>query len=159
MNGNKKPGLVDYLFKKAGLDEIIKNTSIHNFSYIPAGTFPFYPAEILESNAMKYFLDEMRNTFDIIIIDSAPIVAVIDSEIFSKIVDGTILVVSADKTETNLMLDAVKLLKNNNATFLGTVLNNFKYKNGYGYYYKYYYNYQSNGKDFKKHHGKYEILK
>ncbi len=160
MNDNKKPGLVDYLFKKVCLDEIIKDSSINNFSYIAAGTYPFYPAQILASNAMKYFLDEMRNTFDNIIIDSAPIVAVIDSEILSKIVDGTLLVVSAEKTEINLMLEAVKLLKkNNDNTFLGTVLNNFKYKNGYGYYYKYYYNYHSNGKDFKKHKGKYEVLK
>ncbi len=158
LNGNKKPGLVDYLFKKACLDEIIKSSSIHNFSYIPAGTFPFYPAEILESNTMKNFLDEMRNTFDIVIIDSAPIVAVVDSEILSRMVDGTILVVSADKTENKLMLDAVELLKNDNSAFLGTVLNNFKYKKGYGYYQKYYYNYQSNGKDYKKHRGKYETL-
>ena len=107
---------------------------------------------------MKNFLDEMRNNFDIVILDSAPIVAVVDSEILSRMVDGTILVVSADKTETKLMLDAVKLLKNDNTTFLGTVLNNFKYKKGYGYYYKYYYNYQSDGKDYKKHHGKYETL-
>ena len=49
-----------------------------------------------------------------VIIDSAPIVAVIDSEILSRIVDGTILVVSADKTENKLMLDAVNLLKNDN---------------------------------------------
>ena len=159
MNDKKKPGLVDYLFKKVCLDEIIKTSSIKNFSYIPAGTYPFYPAEILESNTMKNFLDEMRNTFDMVIIDSAPIVAVIDSEILSRIVDGTILVVSADKTETKLMLDAVNLLKNNNSTFLGTVLNNFKYKSGYGYYYKYNYNYHSNGKDLKKHRGKYEVLK
>ncbi len=158
LNSNKKPGLVDYLFKKASLDDIIKNSLIHNFSYIPAGTFPFYPAEILESNTMKNFLDEMRNMFDIIILDSAPIVAVVDSEILSKIVDASILVVSSENTKVGLMLDAVKLIKNENSTFLGTVLNNFNYKKGYGYYHKYYYNYQSEGKDYKRHRGKYEML-
>ena len=44
------------------------------------------------------------------------------------------------------MVDAVDLLKKDGAPFLGTVLNNFKYKNGYGYYYKYYYNYESDRK-------------
>ena len=63
--------------------------------------------------------------------------------------DGTILVVSADKTDANLMVDAVDLLKKDSAPFLGTVLNNFKYKNGYGYYYKYYYNYESDRKNRK----------
>ena len=98
------------LFKKACKDEIIRSTSIHNFSYIPAGTYPFYPAEILESNTMKNFLDEMRNMFDIIILDSAPIVAVIDSEILARIVDGTILVVSAETTKISYD-GSVELLK------------------------------------------------
>ena len=152
MNAQKTPGLVDYLFNKARLEEIIKNSKINNLSYVTSGTIPPDPAEVLESNAMKNFLDEMKNRFDIIIIDSAPIVAVIDSEILSRIVDGTILVVSADKTETELMTDAVELIKNDKVPFLGTVLNNFKYKNGYGYYYKYYYHYgSSNGKGNKNH--------
>ena len=94
----------------------------------------------------------MREFFDVIIIDSAPIVAVIDAEIIGKIADGTILVVAADKTEHRLMMDAVEIIKRDKIPFLGTVLNNFKYKNGYGYYYKYYYNYSSSKGKGKKNH-------
>ena len=83
----------------------------------------------------------------------APIVAAIDAEILAKLVDGTILVVSADKTEKRLMMDAVDIIKRDKVPFLGTVLNNFKYKNGYGYYYKYYYSYNSSSKGKgKKNH-------
>jgi Mrp family chromosome partitioning ATPase len=96
---------------------------------------------------MNHFLQYIKDFFEVIIIDSAPIIAVIDTEILAKYVDGTILVVSADKTENQLMMDAVDIIKKNNIPFLGTVLNNFKYKSGYGYYFKYYYNYDSyNGK-------------
>ena len=152
---NKNPGLVNYLFNQASLDNIIwQSESFDNLSYINSGSIPPDPAEVLESNAMKSFLDEMRKKFDIIILDSAPVIAVIDSEILAKMVDGTILVVSADKTDTDLMVDAVDLLKKDGAPFLGTVLNNFKYKNGYGYYYKYYYNYESNRKEGKGKKGK-----
>ncbi len=158
MNDKKKPGLVDYLFKKVVFDEILKESGTRNFNFITAGSYPFYPSELLESKTMKSFLNDMRAAYDIVILDSAPILAVIDSEILSKMVDGTLLVVSADKTKSVLMLDAIKLLKNRKAVFLGSVLNNFKYKNGYGNYYKYYYNYQSNGKDYKKHKGKHEVL-
>ena len=141
---NKNPGLVNYLFNQAPLENIIWHSeSIDNLYYICSGSIPPDPAEVMESKAMKNFLEEMRNRFDIIILDSAPVIAVIDSEILAKMVDGTILVVSADKTETKLMLDAVDLLKKDGVPFLGTVLNNFKYKNGYGYYYKYYYSYES----------------
>ena len=141
MSVNKQPGVSDYLNKKAKLDEIIRKTRINNLNYITAGTLPSNPTELLESSAMKDFLQEMRDFFDLVIIDSPPIVAVIDAEILGKLVDGTILVISADKTENRLFEDAVDLIKQNKMSFLGTVLNNFKYKSGYGYYYKYYYNY------------------
>jgi len=141
MDVNKKPGLTDYLANNAKLDEIIRKTKTNNLFYITSGTLSSNPAEVLESEAMKNFLLEIQDFFDVIIIDSPPIIAVIDAEILSKLADGTILVISADKTENRLMKDAVELIKQNNVSFLGTVLNNFEYKSGYGYYYKYYYNY------------------
>ncbi|MCH7724706.1 MAG: polysaccharide biosynthesis tyrosine autokinase [Bacteroidetes bacterium] len=151
MKVQRIPGLVDYLFNTAKLERIIRSSSMNNLNYITTGTIPPDPAEVLESKAMKNFLEEMKNGFDIVIIDSAPIVAVIDSEILSRLADGTILVVSADLTEMELMLDAVDLMKKDNVPFLGTVLNNFKYKKGHSYYFKYYYNYSSYGKGDRKH--------
>lgn len=141
MGVDKKPGLVDYLAKKSKLEDIIRSTGVNNLSYITSGTLPSNPAEVLESKPMRFFLQEIRDFFDIVILDSPPIIAVIDAEILSKQADGTILVVSSEKTENRLMSDAVGLIKQNNVPFLGTVLNNFEYKSGYGYYYKYYYNY------------------
>jgi capsular exopolysaccharide synthesis family protein len=132
------------------MNDIIRKSKINNLSYITAGTIPSNPAEILESQLMKNFLKQIRDSFDVILLDSPPIIAVIDAEILSKLVDGTILVISADKTENRLMIDAIDLIKRNNSRFLGTVLNNFKYKSGYGYYYKYYYNYSSSS----NHRGK-----
>jgi len=58
---------------------------------------------------MNNFLKEIRDLFDVIIIDSAPIVAVIDTEILARLVDGIILVISADKTKNQLMMDAVDI--------------------------------------------------
>lgn len=112
-----------------------------NLSFISAGTIPPNPAEMLDSQQMKDFLKLMKNQFDIIIVDSPPIIAVTDSEILSTITDGSILVVSADATEIDLLEKSVQLIKNSGSSFLGTVLNNFSYKSGYGSYYKYYYYY------------------
>ncbi len=141
MGVEKKPGLADHLSGKIKLDDTIRKTITNNLSFITSGTIPANPAEILESKVFSSFLLEIRDFFDIIILDSPPIIAVVDSEILAKQVDGTILVISADKTENRLMKDAVDLLKRNKVAFLGTVLNNFKNKSGYGYYYKYNYNY------------------
>ena len=92
---------------------------------------------------MRDLLAKFRAEYDLVIIDSPPVIAVTDSEILSNMVDGTIIVVSADTTEIELMERAVDLIKQENTQFLGTVLNNFSFKSGYGSYYKYYYYYSS----------------
>ena len=117
---------------------------MENLYYITCGTIPPNPAEMLESERMKKFLAEMREQYDIVILDSPPIIAVTDSEILATMVDGTILVVSADTTEFDLMERSVELIKKDKSSFIGTVLNNFSYKSGYGSYYKYYYYYSEN---------------
>ncbi len=116
---------------------------MENLSLITSGTIPPNPAEILQSKAMSKFLNDMRDHFDLIILDSPPIISVTDSEILSRMVDGVVLVVKAENTEIELMTHAVRLLRNEKSPFLGVVLNNFNYKNGYGSYYKYYYYYSN----------------
>lgn len=138
---NRFPGLVDYFFGQASLEEITRASELNNLFYITAGTIPPNPAELLESQQMLDFLEELKSIYDIILIDSPPIIAVTDSEVLSKLVDASILVVSANTTEADLMTKAVELIKNENKAFIGTVLNNFSYKSGYGSYYKYYYYY------------------
>lgn len=142
-NAPRVPGLIDYLFGDAKLNEIIKPTDIDNLTYIPTGTIPPNPAEMLDSNQMRDLLAKFRAEYDLVVIDSPPIIAVTDSEILSNMVDGTIIVVSADTTEIELMERAVDLIKQENTHFLGTVLNNFSFKSGYGSYYKYYYYYST----------------
>jgi tyrosine-protein kinase Etk/Wzc len=137
------PGLIDYLLGDAKLSEIIKPTEIKNLNYIPTGTIPPNPAEMLDSDQMRELIIKFRNAYDLVVIDSPPIIAVTDSEILSNMVDGTIVVVSADTTEVALMERAVELIKQENSQFLGTVLNNFSFKSGYGSYYKYYYYYST----------------
>ncbi len=146
---NKYPGMIDYLFGQVKLEEIIRPTVIENLHYVPSGTIPPNPSEMISSKPMQDFLNEMRKRYDLVILDSAPIIAVTDSEILAALVDASIMVVSAEKTELDLMVKASELIKSGNSSFIGAVLNNFTYKSGYGSYYKYYY-YYSNGTKEKK---------
>ena len=141
----KTPGLTDYLFKKKPLEETIRSTNISNLFYITSGTIPPNPAEVLIADETKILLSELRKGFDYIIVDSPPIIAVTDSEILTQLVDGTLLVVFADQTESEMMERAIDLMKHDKVYFIGAILNNFAYKRGYGPYYKYYYYYSSNG--------------
>lgn len=138
---NRYPGLIDYFFGQVEVSDIIRKSEQENLYYITAGTIPPNPAETLDSPKMREFILGLRDKFDYILLDSPPIIAVTDSEILARIADGTILVVSANATETELMEKSIEILRQDNVSFLGTVLNNFIYKSSYGSYYKYYYYY------------------
>jgi capsular exopolysaccharide synthesis family protein len=140
-NNERIPGLIDFLIGSVKLEEVIVKSNLTDLSYISAGTIPPNPAEMLDSKEMRNFLKQMRDKFDLIILDSPPVIAVTDSEILTSMVDGTLLVVSAGNTEIDMMERSVELIRRENTQFLGTVLNNFSYKSGYGSYYKYYYYY------------------
>ncbi|MGE5812600.1 MAG: GumC family protein, partial [Ignavibacteria bacterium] len=88
-NAERIPGLIDYLFKQAKFDDIIHEGGIDNFYFIAAGTIPPNPSEMLESRQMREFLMEMKKSFDLVVLDSAPIIAVTDSEILCRLADAT----------------------------------------------------------------------
>jgi tyrosine-protein kinase Etk/Wzc len=140
-NRLKTPGFTDYFFENATLNDIIFPSQLENLSIITTGTLPPNPSELLGSNRMIEFLKDMREKYDIVILDSAPVIAVTDTEILSRLVDATILVVDCGSTQVNLVEKAVNLVKNDHSFFIGTVLNKFSYRAGYGSYYKYYYYY------------------
>ena len=114
---------------------------MNNLDYVTAGTIPPNPSEILGSSQMEAFIAKLRKEYDYIIIDSPPLIAVTDSEILSRYVDATALVVSASKTPMDLAQKSVELLTHDEGTFIGVILNNFSYRSGYSSYYKYYYYY------------------
>ncbi len=138
---SRTPGLIDFLTGNAKFNEVLTSSSISNLSFITSGTIPPNPAEMLDSQEMRNLLKKLRDDYDLIILDSPPIIAVTDSEILTSMVDGTLLVVSSENTEIEMMERSVELIRRENTQFLGTVLNNFSYKSGYGSYYKYYYYY------------------
>ncbi|AFN75929.1 capsular exopolysaccharide family [Melioribacter roseus P3M-2] len=149
--GHKRyPGFTDYFFGQVGYEEIIRTTDVNNLSYISAGTIPPNPSEILGSDQMINFIKKLKGEYDYVVIDSPPLIAVTDSEILAQLVDATILVVSANFTETDLLEKSVEILRRDNSTFIGTVLNNFNYRSGYSSYYKYYYYYSSPTNGSKK---------
>ena len=103
---------------------------------ITAGKVPPNPAEMLGSKAMSAFLEEMKEHFDYIILDTPPVQAVADAQILSTKVDGTIIVVRAGVTKKEDIHDTVNTLKKVNANIIGTVLHAVdSSKNKYYYYY------------------------
>ena len=91
---------------------------------------------MLASNAMTLFLEEMKEHFDYVILDTPPLQAVADPQILSTKVDGTLVVVRSGKTKKDDVNNSISLLNKVNADVIGTVLHAVdKSKNKYYYYY------------------------
>lgn len=132
------PGLSAYLSGRVALEDVITPTKVQDLDIIPAGPVPPNPAELLQSKAMTVALRELRNEYDIVICDGAPVIAVTDAAVVASQTDGTVLVVHANKTPRDAAVHAKQLLEQANARILGVVMNKVD-PQGQGYYYYYYY--------------------
>lgn len=120
------------------MEDVITPTKVQDLDVIPAGPVPPNPAELLQSKAMTVALRELRNEYDIVICDGAPVIAVTDAAVVASQTDGTVLVVHANKTPRDAAVHAKQLLEQANARILGVVMNKVD-PQGQGYYYYYYY--------------------
>jgi capsular exopolysaccharide synthesis family protein len=139
-------GLSDLLLNGEEGLFFIKKTKVPNLDLIPCGTIPANPSELLGSKRMQRLLTLLGEKYDRIIMDSPPVLAVTDSIVLSRLVDGIILVVGAGASSKNGVTRAVELLREVDARICGAVLNNLNVdKERYYYSRYYYYNYGKYG--------------
>lgn len=138
LNGEVTAGLSDYLSGQASLEEVIHPTKVPNLSFISAGNRSTIPAELLASKEMDELLALLRNRFDRVVIDSAPIHAVSDSLILASKIPTTAMVIRAESTSLHAVRRAMHLLQDTDTRCAGLILNRMK-RSGAGYYYYYYY--------------------
>ncbi|NOV00004.1 CpsD/CapB family tyrosine-protein kinase [Paenibacillus planticolens] len=131
-------GLTNLLTNQLSIPEVLQASAIKNLNIITSGPIPPNPSEILASKKMTSVLDELRQQFDIVLIDAPPAIAVTDSQIIATRSDGVILVVDSDRVKRDAALKAKQNLDNVRARILGVVLNNVDRKNRDAYYYYYY---------------------
>lgn len=139
-------GLSDLLINKCVMEEVAFKFN-NNLDVVTSGSIPPNPSEMLASKRMEKYIEEMKEHYDYVVLDTPPLQAVTDAQILSIKADGTILVVKAEKTKKESVANAVSLLKKVNSTIIGTVLNDMSNKNNK---YYYYYGEDENGKKIKK---------
>lgn len=135
---SNKSGLSSVLSRQSTLDEAIQKTEVPNLSVMTAGAIPPNPAEMLNSNSMSQVMSELRKQFDVILIDTPPVLAVTDAQLLASLSDGVLMVINTGKVKKEVALKAKETLERVNARMLGVVLNNVKRKAGEEYYYYYY---------------------
>ena len=128
-------GLTNVLTRQSELLNVVKESMEKNLYILTSGPIPPNPAELLGSRAMEQVLKEAEEEFDMIFFDAPPLLAVTDGQVLASKCDGTILVVSSGRTETEQVVKAKELLDSANSHIIGVVLNNKKLDMANQYYY------------------------
>ncbi len=136
------PGLSDMLSK--GSKSALRRLDALGFDFIPAGTEPPNPTQLLSSDAMKRFLEVAKQQYDFVILDVPPLIPVTDTLILSSLVDLSLMVLEPCRIPEKLLKRAIQLLHNHEAEIAGVVINDktgkgAKYYGGYNYYNSKYY--------------------
>ena len=141
---NQSPGLIEYLDgADINFSDIIIRTSIPGLSVIPAGKLHNFSTELLSSNKMALFVEELSNRYPdrIVIFDSPPLLAATQAEVLARLVGQVVLVIEAEKTLQNVVMEAVgKLISCDvvlvvfNKTKRNLDINYYGYGYGYGHY-------------------------
>jgi polysaccharide biosynthesis transport protein len=134
-------GFSDILIGQAKPEAVIQRTGIPNLDMVATGPFPPNPAEIVLRPELQSFIEYAKRTYDRIIIDCPPVMAVSEAGILASMAEGVVVVIWAGQTSKKLALLAVQQLRERGAKIMGCVLNNLDFQRVGYYYYSTYYGY------------------
>ncbi|HBT6877934.1 TPA: polysaccharide biosynthesis tyrosine autokinase [Klebsiella pneumoniae] len=139
-NVQPENGLSDYLSKRIELEKVIKQTSIAGLEFISQGMIPPNPAELLMHQRMGEFLNWANEHYDMVILDTPPILAVTDAAVIGNYAGTTLLVARFELNTTKEMTIAFKRFDQSGINVKGCILNGIvkKASSYYGYGYHHY---------------------
>ena len=136
---SKEIGISEYMLGTATREQIIKHTKYKNVDLITGGEKIHNSSLVLVSDVFKELIASLRNDYDYVLLDCAPVLQISDYIHISKVSDGVLFIVAYGQTIKSQAADAVKELKRNDINILGTVFSMYDRKKDRGYGYKYYY--------------------
>lgn len=134
----REPGLTQFMLGHSTLADVIRQTPVEGLSVLPSGTLPPNPSELLGGDRMRDTLRTLAEHFDLLILDTPPLLAAADAAVLGTRADGVLLVVRAGGTERGAAQQALQQLAAVGAHVVGAVLNDPDAKvPQYGGYYQY----------------------
>lgn len=131
----RKNGLSNLLMDELALESLVnKIENLDKLEILPAGNKHVSPTELLNSEAFEVFIKKYREEYDVILIDTPPVLSFADASIISKVVDGVLLVVAANQTKKSTIVEAKKNLDKVGAQVIGVILTKVKFKKNANYY-------------------------
>lgn len=122
----ERKGLSGVLQGTCGIDEAAvraPDDAPENLAVLPCGDVPANPAELLDTPAFRRALSELRERYDLVIVDSPPVLPVTDPLIVARHVDGVVAVVRCESTTRTELQRAMSLLRQGDTNILGVILN------------------------------------
>ena len=133
----KAPGLADLVAGQAQVSQCVFFDDRAGIHILPSGTVPPNPLELLSSKRFEDVITKLKEAFDVVIIDSAPLQLVSDAQVLSQFASSVIYVVKADATPYQVAQNGLKKLRRVNAAVLGVVLNQLDLEKAEKYYGEY----------------------
>lgn len=144
---SRTPGLTEVLQNEATMEEGLRQTSVEGLHVMGAGRLVAAVSELLGGAAMGRLLRELNARYDVVVLDTPPVLAAADAEILAAQADAVLVVIRAGQTERQSAHYAIQQLRAIGARIVGSVLNDPDQKiAGYGRY-AYYYDYYSEAAD------------
>ena len=134
----QEPGLSNVMVGNAKASASVHKTAIPGLWVLAAGHIPPNPAELLGSQRFRDFVKSLRQHFDLILIDSPPVMAVTDAVIAAHPANGVVFVVGSEMTSRQAAREAVQQLEQGRVHFVGAILNRVDLEHNSYYYSNYY---------------------
>lgn len=116
-------GLSTVLSGRAHPRDVVQELMRGQMAFMPAGEVPPNPSQLLASSRMANLLDDLRKAYDVVIIDSPPILPVSDATVLCQQVDGSLVVVNARLTTSSQLTECLRNFSRSGSRALGIVLN------------------------------------
>lgn len=132
-------GLISVLIRQCALANAVQKSGVEHLDILCSGPIPPNPLELLGSQAMRSLLEELGATYDVIIVDSPPILSVADAKVLASELDGVLYVVGAGSVSRSALQKARDSLAVAGVRVLGAVFNNKRLTKSERQYYYYQY--------------------
>ncbi|GEN99647.1 hypothetical protein NSE01_14800 [Novosphingobium sediminis] len=145
LNAENSRGVSSILTNQSTVDEALRDTDVETLKVITSGPIPPSPTELLSSSNMLQLLEELTARFDMVLLDSPPVLGLADSPLMAALVDGVVIVIQSDRSRRGSLKASLRRLRSMRTNVLGGVLTKFdpsdsgnRYSEYYGYnYYQY----------------------
>ena len=115
-------GLTEVLFKAASLQDVIRKDPGSGVDVVPLAQAEFTPRDLFGSDAMRQLIDQLRQRYDVVILDTAPVLPLADTRVLAALADTVLVVARWGRTPATLVKEAIDQLHSHNARVGGVVL-------------------------------------